>query len=606
MKQPPPRRINSRPAPEQVGKLSDLGFVLRQTSLPKLLFGGACLLSLVEIAASLTFPVLTKAVVDRLGTDGLTGSAMLADTGLGLLCAVLVAAAFAGATSRYLLSKVGLGVVAALKTRLVEKLIAAPVAYLENSASGVHTSRVMQDTRILSQLVSRDALNAFSGLLLLGGTAVILFTLDVALASILFGVIGVAFLISLPIIATLAGTAFRLQEVTAALSGRLTQLFSEIRLVKASGGESAELARGRDDINALFTLGLRTARVESALQPIISLAVTCSMITILAYGGIRVAEGSLTAGTLTAFLLYIFAVVGPLAQLSSFFSQLSSARGASLRIAEVLQCPTEQNLAKAALSAARAEPDTRKPLIFKDVTFTYPGSREYALSIGHLQFDVGSKTAIIGPSGCGKSTLLSLIERFHAPNEGSICYGDCNIADFDLVAWRARLGYVSQSAAMLSGSIRENLLYGLSRPVAQDEIETALKLSRCDEFVRRLEQGIETQIGEHGILLSGGQRQRIALGQMFLRNPDILLLDEATSQLDEENEHLIVQGLRALMQDRTTIFVTHRLALVEHMDRIIMLDSGQISGSGDHIALLESNQAYRRVATRAYVPEIAA
>jgi ATP-binding cassette subfamily B protein AbcA/BmrA len=159
---------------------------------------------------------------------------------------------------------------------------------------------------------------------------------------------------------------------------------------------------------------------------------------------------------------------------------------------------------------------------------------------------------------------------------------------------------------MLSGSIRENLLYGLNRTVTQDEIDQALEHSRCDEFVGRLEKGLDTQIGEQGILLSGGQRQRIALGRMFLRNPDILLLDEATSQLDEENEHLIVQGLKALMDGRTTIFVTHRLALVEHMDRIVMLESGQISGAGDHSALLASNQAYRRVATRAFVPEIAA
>lgn len=594
------------PEPDPVAKLSDLRFILTQTSLPKRLFGAACLLSLVEIAASLAFPMLTKAVVDRLGTEGLVGGAALVDTGLVALCAVLVVAAFAGATSRYLLSKAGLGVVADLKSRLIEKLITAPVAYIESGSSGAHTSRIMQDTRILSQLVSRDALNAFSGLLLLTGTAFILFTLDVALAAILFGVIGAAFLISLPVILTLAGTAFRLQEVTAALSGRLTQMFSEIRLVKASGGESSELARGRKDISDLLRLGLRTARVESALQPIISLAVTCSMITILAYGGIRVAEGTLTAGTLTAFLLYIFAVVGPLAQLSSFFSQLNSARGASLRIAQVLQCPAEQDSTTQEPKVTMDHRVAREPLIMRNVIFEYPGKNSRALSIDHLQFDVGSKTAIIGPSGCGKSTLLSLIERFYAPTSGSIFYGDRNINEFCLASWRARIGYVSQSAAMLSGSIRENLLYGLNRTVTQDEIDQALEHSRCDEFVGRLEKGLDTQIGEQGILLSGGQRQRIALGRMFLRNPDILLLDEATSQLDEENEHLIVQGLKALMDGRTTIFVTHRLALVEHMDRIVMLESGQISGAGDHSALLASNQAYRRVATRAFVPEIAA
>jgi ATP-binding cassette, subfamily B, bacterial AbcA/BmrA len=586
---------------DRIGSFADLMFVLRQTRPALWLAGSACLLTLAEVGASLLFPLLTGGIVDRLGQSDMSGSAVLADPALQLLCLVLVTAALAGAASRYMLATTGLAIVASLKNKMIERLVRAPVGCVEKQASGEHASRVMNDSRTLSQLVSRETLNAASGLLLLVGTAIILFTLDTPLAAVLFGVIGVAFLISLPIIMALAGIAYHLQEVTARLSARLTQVFAEIRLVKAFGGESIEQSNGERDVQALFKLGRRAARIESSLQPIITLAVTGSLIAILAYGGIRVAQGSLSAGTLTAFLLYVFAVVGPLAQLSSFFSQLSAARGASARMADVLRLPAEPSSAP-----STEKPDALpapQPLIFDSVRFAYPDSPAPAVVIDSLRLEAGSKTAIIGPSGCGKSTLLALIERFYAPDSGCIRYGDTDIAALALSEWRARIGYVSQSPAMMAGTVRENVLYGIDRPVAPHEIDRALRLARCCEFVGRLGDGLDTRVGEQGATLSGGQRQRLALARMFLRNPEILLLDEATSQLDEENEFLVVQGLRELMQGRTSIFVTHRMGLVEHMDRIIMLDEGRVVGSGDHRGLLDSNAAYRRVVDRAFATE---
>jgi len=585
----------------RIGTFADLTFVLRQTRPALWLAGFACVLTLVEVGASLLFPLLTRGIVDRLGEGGLSGAAVLGDPALQILCVVLVAAALAGAASRYMLACTGLAIVASLKNKLIERLVRAPVSHVEERASGEHASRVMNDSRTLSQLVSREALNAASGLLLLVGTAVILFSLDAPLAAVLFGVIGGAFLISLPIIVALAGIAFHLQEVTARLSARLTQVFAEIRLVKAFGGEAVEQARGKEDVEALFKLGRRAARVESALQPIITLAVTCSLIAILAYGGIRVAQGSLSAGTLTAFLLYVFTVVGPLAQLSSFFSKLSAARGASARMADVLRLPAEPSVAMQ-MPMLNLLP-APQPLSFDGVRFSYRDTPAPAVSIDSLRLEAGSKTAIIGPSGCGKSTVLALIERFYAPDGGCIRYGELDIAGLPLAEWRARIGYVSQSPAMMAGTVRENVLYGLDRSVSPDEIDRALRLARCCEFMGHLGNGLETRVGEQGATLSGGQRQRLALARMFLRNPEILLLDEATSQLDEENEFLVVQGLRELMQGRTSIFVTHRMALAEHMDRIIMLDGGSLVGSGNHDSLLDSSAAYRRVVSRAFATE---
>ncbi len=595
---------NKLPA-ASAASLSDLLFVIGQ-SRPRLrLIALASILALVEVAGTLWFPLLTKDIIDDLGKGGLAAREVLADPGVQWLCAVLLLTTAASASSRYILASVGLRVVAGLKQALFASLIRAPVTYFEDRASGDHTSRIMSDTKTVSQLVSREILHAVLAVLLLAGSAIVLFSLDVGLAAILFGVVGGAFLVSLPVIVTLSKVSFGLQETTARLSARLTQVFSEIRLVKSFGSEALEQRRGSVEVEQLFTLGRRVARVECALQPIITLAVTVSLIAILTYGGMRVAQGTLSPGTLTAFLIYIFAIVGPLAQLSSFFSHLSTARGASLRMAEVLRTPPE--VANAPGSTARASIPSKGPpraLAFAGIRFAYGTSAAAVLEIDGLRLEAGSKTAIIGTSGSGKSTLLALIERFYEPQAGQILYGGVNISGFDLAEWRSKIGYVAQSTAMMAGTVRENILYGIDSATAPADLARALRLSHCDEFVGRLADGVDTQIGEQGVKLSGGQRQRVAIARMFLRDPEILLLDEATSHLDEESEYFVVEGLHELMRGRTSIFVTHRLSAVERMDKIVMIDAGRVVGSGDHSSLLSESTHYRRAVNRDFELEL--
>lgn len=587
------------------GSLSDLLFVIGRSRPRFRMIALASCLALVEVVGTLWFPLLTKNIIDDLGKAGLAARDVLADPKVQWLCVVLLLSTAASASSRYILASVGLRVVAGLKQALFASLIKAPVTYFEDRASGDHTSRIMSDTKTVSQLVSREILHAVLAVLLLVGSAIVLFSLDVGLAAILFGVVGGAFLISLPVIVTLSKVSFGLQETTARLSARLTQVFSEIRLVKSFGSEALEQRRGSREVEQLFTLGRRVARVECALQPIITLAVTVSLIAILTYGGMRVAQGTLSPGTLTAFLIYIFAIVGPLAQLSSFFSQLSTARGASLRMAEVLRTPPE--VANARVSAIGASSPPKGPpraLAFAGIRFAYGTSAAAVLDIDGLRLEAGSKTAIIGASGSGKSTLLALIERFYEPQAGQILYGDADIKGFDLAEWRSRIGYVAQSTAMMAGTIRENILYGIESAVAPADLARALRLSHCDEFVARLADGVDTQIGEQGVKLSGGQRQRVAIARMFLRDPEILLLDEATSHLDEESEYFVVEGLHELMRGRTSIFVTHRLSAVERMDKIVMIDAGRVVGSGDHSALLSESTHYRRAVNRDFELEL--
>ncbi|TGX54996.1 ABC transporter ATP-binding protein [Sphingomonas gei] len=576
---------------------ADLFSVLRHVRIDRGALCFAALLTLVEVGGTLGFPLLTRTIVDGSGqmaaTGGLFGRPVIVQ-----LVLVLLAAAAAAAVARYLTSRAGLSLGARLRSAAIERLVAAPVTYLDGLASGEVTSRVINDTKAVAQLISRESLNAASAVLLLAGAALVLFSMDAALAGILFGVIGAAFLAMLPVMLTMAAVAYRTQDETAKLSGRLTQVFAEMRMVKTFGAEERERRRADTGIFALFALGCRSARIEAALSPVMTLAVTISLVTILAYGGMRVAAGSLSSGTLTAFLLYIFTVVGPLAQLTSFFSQLSVARGASTRLAEVLRLAPEWSAPPTPRAAAGRTP---KALTFDQIRFSY-GDR-LALSLEGLVFAPGSRTAIIGPSGSGKSTLLALIERFYTPDQGSIRHGDENIVAIPLREWRARIGYVAQTSAMLSGSVRDNLLYGIDRPVGEEAIASALALSRSDGFVAALPAGLDTQIGERGARLSGGERQRLAIARMFLRDPEILLLDEATSSLDEENAHLVLQGLEALMRGRTCILVTHRMTGLEAMDQIVALDGGELVERGAPEALLSGAGFYRRLVHRQFLQE---
>ncbi|TXK90841.1 ATP-binding cassette domain-containing protein, partial [Parageobacillus sp. SY1] len=207
---------------------------------------------------------------------------------------------------------------------------------------------------------------------------------------------------------------------------------------------------------------------------------------------------------------------------------------------------------------------------------------------------------IVGPSGAGKTTLFALLERFYTPDEGEILLGETNIEDFDLHSWRSQISYVSQESPMMSGTIRDNICYGLNRDVTDEEIERAAKLANAAEFIERLPKGYLTEVGERGIKLSGGQRQRIAIARALIRNPKILLLDEATSNLDSSSEVLVQKALQQLMEGRTTLVIAHRLSTVVNADQIVVLENGTITGIGTHSELLQTHPLYRELAEQQF------
>jgi ATP-binding cassette, subfamily B, bacterial AbcA/BmrA len=362
----------------------------------------------------------------------------------------------------------------------------------------------------------------------------------------------------------------------------------EIRLVKASNAEALEYQNGQKGIQKLFQFGLKEAKIQALIAPLMSFVMMALLVLILGYGGMRVSSGALTAGALVAFIMYLFQIIMPMAQLASFFTQFQKATGATERIISILDSVEEED-------AKQPVQNMSQSISVDHLNYSYNNGEQVLKDIS-FNVEAGKVTAIVGPSGSGKTTLFSLFERFYKPQEGSISIGGTSINDFTLLSWRSQIGYVSQESPIVSGTIRDNICYGIDRDITDEELNQVAKMAYADQFISELPNGYDTEVGERGMKLSGGQRQRIAIARAFLRNPKILMLDEATSSLDSKSEKVVQQALNHLMKGRTTIVIAHRLSTVIGSDQIIFLEKGKITGSGTHKELYNTHSLYREFA----------
>ncbi|MQS77367.1 ABC transporter ATP-binding protein, partial [Lactobacillus halodurans] len=380
-------------------------------------------------------------------------------------------------------------------------------------------------------------------------------------------------LILLPIGRIMSKLGRKLQAATADFNADASEKLSEVRLIKSSNGETFEKVTGGKFINRIFNVGIKDAKIEAVLQPIMTTVMLGIFVGILGYGAVRIQQGTLSSGSLVAFLLYLFNIITPVASFATFFSQVQKAMGSTERIQEILNTEPE-------ISTVGEEVDVEgKTVTAAHLNFSYDADHQI---LHDVSFEAKPNTVIAfaGPSGGGKSTIFALLERFYQPDSGSILIGKKSIKNIDLANWRSQIGYVSQDSAVFAGSIRDNLQYGLNKQLTDEELWHGLKLAYADEFVKIFPEQLDTQIGERGVKLSGGQKQRIAIARAFLRDPKILMLDEATASLDSESEEKVQRALDQLMVGRTTLVIAHRLSTIVDADQIYFIEKGTVTGHG--------------------------
>ncbi|MDV2883648.1 ABC transporter ATP-binding protein [Alkalihalophilus pseudofirmus] len=559
--------------------------LILSTKIPKLALTLGLVGSLITTLVGLSIPLLTRELVDGFSVESLSVWLIV------LIGVVFILQAVTDGFSMYLLAYVGQKIVAALREKMWFKLLRLPVNYFDKKTSGESVSRVVNDTGIVKDLISQHFPNFISGIITIIGAVIILFIMDWKMTLLMFISVPLTALILIPLGRKMAKISRGLQDETAAFTGSVQQTLSEIRLMKSSNAEVVEEEKGVTGINKLLGFGLREARIFAMIGPLIYLVIMVVIVIIIGYGGVRVAEGTMTTGSLVAFLLYLFQIIFPITSFTMFFTQLQKAKGATERIIDILEIPLEEGQEGITMDI------TNQPLYVRDLTFGYSSDEPV---INDVSFDVspGEMVAFAGPSGGGKTTMFAIIERFYEPLSGEIFVGETPISKLSMASWRSQIGYVSQDSPMMAGTIRENLCYGLDKKeeISDDRLWEVAKMAYADQFIKEFPEQLETEVGERGVKLSGGQRQRIAIARAFLRDPKILMMDEATASLDSQSEGIVQEALTRLMEGRTTFVIAHRLSTIVHADKIIFIEKGKITGIGTHQELVSTHDLYREFA----------
>ncbi len=535
------------------------------------------LLGFISTGANLFVPQLAQKLINNFKSISLT---------LAILTVVIfIAGLITSALSGLLLGIFGENVVSKLRKQLWQKLLKMPVKYFDDVKTGEISSRLVNDTSQVKDLLASTLPNAMTSLLQFVGALVIMLAMDWRMTLLMFVAVPLVILVMLPVMNQSRKIGRVRQDELAKFASDSTDVLGEVRLVKSSNGEEHELAKGNRRIDNLYHVGRKEALINSVTQPITNMLMMIMFLGILGYGVIRVMNGAMTMGALVSFLMYLFQIISPVVVISQLFNNMAKTSGATERIQQILTEPEE-------FVADKDEKDiVSAPLKFENVDFAYEEGKPVLRDVS-FETQPNAVVAFAGPSGGGKSTIFSLIERFYQPTGGKILIGEENIENVDLAKWREQIGLVSQDAAVMPGTIRDNLTYGLRREVSDEEFWDALRMAYADGFVSEMEDQLETEIGERGIKLSGGQRQRIAITRAFLRDPKILMLDEATASLDAESEAMVQKALGDLMQGRTTLVIAHRLSTIVDADKIYFIENGTVSGTGTHQELLKTTPLY--------------
>jgi ABC-type multidrug transport system fused ATPase/permease subunit len=554
---------------------------------------------LLATGAALVPPYLAGRAID----DGIRKG----DVGaLELVVALFIAAALvnwaATYAQTYLVNWVGQRALQDLRLAIFRHLERMSIGFYARRKTGVLISRITNDVQALDQLVTDGMVTLFSSTLTLVGIAAILLVLDPGLALVTFAVFPVLALASIAFRIASAG-AYRLtRETVAYVTAYLQETLSGVRVVRTFGQErrhERRFAELNDDNRAA---NMKTVYLNAAYFPSVELISAVATAAILLYGGHQVVEGAVTIGVLASFVFYLQSFFDPIQQLSQLYTTYQSGMAALDKIFELLDEEPDMEDAPDAVEL----PEIRGEIRFEDVSFQYDPGDDSTRALDGVDLTVapGQTVALVGATGAGKSTLAKLVARFYDPTSGRVLVDGHDLRSVTERSLRSQLGVVPQEGFLFSGTVAENIAFG--RPEAtREEVEEAARAVRAHEFVERLPDGYDTEVGERGGHLSAGQRQLVAFARAAIADPRILILDEATSNVDVRTEARIEQGLRRLLAGRTAIVIAHRLSTIRGAARIVVLEHGRVVEQGTHDDLVDAGGHYARL-VRDWAEQVAA
>ncbi len=542
-------------------------------------------------AATLAIPWRFKVIID----EAFTGTANTDDIGHAFqyLLMIVVVLGLGTAMRFYFVSWIGERVVADIRLKVQANLLRLSPGFYEVNSPKEISSRMTSDTAIIENVVGTTVSVALRNTLTgIGGIGFLVFLAPQLTMGLLIGIP----LVIIPIVyfgRKIRAVSRTSQDRIADVGAYVTEVLSAMKIVQSFGQESRESERFASVVEGTFATARRRIMLRAAMTTVVILLVFGGVVLVMWRGALAVAAGEISGGTIAAFVLTGGLVAGALGALTEVYGDLLRGAGAASRLAELLEARPE--IAAPARPERLPEP-ARGSLSFRNVTFRYPARPETAaLHDFTLEIEPGETVAIVGPSGAGKSTIFQLVERFYDPQVGTIRLDGVPLTSADPAEIRARIALVPQDGVLFSANARDNLRYG-KWDATDEDIWQAARAANAESFLRALPLGLDTYLGEGGTQLSGGQQQRVAIARALLRDTPILLLDEATSALDAESEQLVQQALEALMQNRTTLVIAHRLATVRAADRIVVLDEGRIVEQGTHDALSKAGGLYARLA----------